>query len=57
MQLAVKCLTANEKVWCNGVRAASYKDTGLKYLCVLNCDLETSLTPLELTNYHSPLTI
>jgi len=46
---------ANEKVWCNGVGAASYKNTGVKYLFVLNCVVENNVNSLEQTNYQSPL--
>jgi hypothetical protein len=45
--LAVKFLTENEKVWGNGVGAARYQITGVKYLCVLNCVIETTLTSLR----------
>jgi hypothetical protein len=44
--LAVRFLTVYEKVWCKGVGAASCQITGVKYLCVLNCVIETPLTSL-----------
>jgi len=41
LRLVVKFLTENENVWCNGVGAARYQNTGVKYLCLLNCVTET----------------
>jgi hypothetical protein len=41
LRLAVTFLTVNENVWCNGVGAARYKNTGVKYLSLLNCVTET----------------
>ena len=53
--------TENEKVWCNGVWAASYQHTGVIYIymcvcvCVCSemCYRNSSNHSLELTNYHS----
>jgi len=41
LRLAVTFLTENENVWCNGVGASRYQNTGVKYLGLLNCVTET----------------
>jgi len=46
----------NEKVSVNEDRAARYQNTGVKYLCVLNCVIETPVTSLcnwQIITVHS----
>jgi len=44
LSLVVKFLKENGDVWVHGDGAASYRNTGVKYLFVLNCVSETLLT-------------
>ena len=44
LSLVVNFLTENEKECVYGNGASHYRNTGVKYLCVLNCVSETLLT-------------